>query len=89
MGIISLGYSSFFFKFLKFHAHFRNARKNLEKVFCILDNGASIYCGKFFMFRTEYMSSVVNVLTNSLKISDQTKADFFQLNLPRIHERIG
>ena len=29
------------------------------------------------MFRREYLSSVVNVLTNSVKISDQTIADFF------------
>ena len=41
------------------------------------------------MFRREYLSSVVNVLTNSVKISDQTKADFLQLNLPSIHEKIG
>ena len=41
------------------------------------------------MFRRQYLSSVVNVLTNSVKISDQTKADFVQLNLPRIHEKIG
>ena len=41
------------------------------------------------MFRREYMSSVVNVLTNRLGISDQTKADFAQLNFPRIHEKIG
>ena len=41
------------------------------------------------MFRREYLSSVVNVLTNSLKISDQTKADFDQLNLPQIHEEIS
>ena len=41
------------------------------------------------MFQKEYMSSVVNVLTNSVKISDQTKADFVLLNLPRIHEKIG
>ena len=40
------------------------------------------------MFRREYMSSVVNVLTNSVEISDQTKADFVQLNLPRIQEKI-
>ena len=37
----------------------------------------------------EYLSSVINVLTNSVKISDQTKADFVQLNLPQIHEKIG
>ena len=41
------------------------------------------------MFRREYLSSVVNVLTNSVKISEQTKADFAQLNLPEIHEKIG
>ena len=41
------------------------------------------------MFRQEYLSSVVNVLKNSVKISDQTKADFAQLNIPRILEKIG
>ena len=40
------------------------------------------------MFRKEYLLSVVNVLTNSLKILDQTIAEFFQLNLPRIHEKM-
>ena len=52
------------------------------------DNGVSSCCVKFRMFQKEYMSSVVNVLTNSVKISDQTKADFVQLNLPQIHEKI-
>ena len=41
------------------------------------------------MFRREYLSSVVNVSTNSVKISDQTKADFVLLNLPQIHEKNG
>ena len=41
------------------------------------------------MFRREYLSSVVNVLRNSVKISDQTIADFVQLNIPQIHEKIG
>ena len=41
------------------------------------------------MFRREYLSSVVNVLTNSAKISDHTKAYFAQLNLPQIHEKIA
>ena len=41
------------------------------------------------MFRRQYFSSVVKVLTNSVKISDQTIADSVQLNLPRIHEKIG
>ena len=41
------------------------------------------------MFGGEYLSSVVNVLTKSLKMSDQTKSDFFQLNLPRTHKKVG
>ena len=35
--------------------------------------------------RQEYLSSAVNVLPNSLKIYDQSKAVFSQLNLPEIH----
>ena len=41
------------------------------------------------MVQPEYLSLVVNVLTNSVKISDQTKADFVQHNLTQIHEKIG
>ena len=37
----------------------------------------------------EYLSSGVNVLSNSKKISDVTKADIFQLNLTRIEGKIG
>ena len=33
--------------------------------------------------------SAVNVLRNSLKISDQTNADFFQLNVSQMHIKIG
>ena len=40
---------------------------------------------KFSILQQEYLSSVVNVLANSLKIYDQSKAVFFQLNLPEIH----
>ena len=35
------------------------------------------------------LSSGVNVLTNSLKSSDATKADIFQFNLSRIRGEIG
>ena len=31
----------------------------------------------------------VNVLTNSVKISDQTNADFPQLNISQIHGKVG
>ena len=89
MEITWLEYSSFFSKFCKFNAHFRNAIKILEKVFYFSNNGASSCFVKFSMFRRQYLSSVVNVLTNSVKISDQTKADFAELNLPQIHEKIG
>ena len=41
------------------------------------------------MLRRDYLSLVVNVLTNSVKISDPTLADFAQPNLPRIHEKVG
>ena len=36
----------------------------------------------------EYLLSAVNVLTNSLKISDQTNADFLQLNISQMHGKI-
>ena len=39
--------------------------------------------------RQEYLSSAVNVLANSLKIWDQNKSDFFQLNLPENHGEKG
>ena len=41
------------------------------------------------MLQREYLSSGVNVLTNSLEISDVTKADILQLNLSPIHGKIG
>ena len=41
------------------------------------------------MFRREYLLSVANVLTNNVKISEQTKADLAELNLPQIHEKIS
>ena len=37
------------------------------------------------MLPQEYFSSAVNVLPNSLKIYDQSKAVFSQLNLPEFH----
>ena len=63
--------------------------KNPENVFCFWDNGPSNICLNFSMFRRQYLSSVVKVLKNSVKISDQTIADSVQLTLPRIHEKIG
>ena len=39
--------------------------------------------------RNEYLSSAVNVLTNSLKIFNQSKAVIFQQNLSEIHGKKG
>ena len=39
--------------------------------------------------RQEYLSSAANVLANSLKIWDQNKSDFLQLNFPGIHGKKG
>ena len=41
------------------------------------------------MLRQEYLSSAVNVLANSLKIYDHSKAVFFQLNIAKIHGEKG
>ena len=59
--------------------------KNPEKVFRFWDKNVWSCCRKFYVLRKEYLSSEVNVLANSLKIYDQSKAVFFQLNLPEIH----
>ena len=37
----------------------------------------------------EYLLWAVNVLTNSVKISDQTTADFLQLNISQMHGKVG
>ena len=37
----------------------------------------------------EFLSSAVNALTNSLKISYQTEGDFLQLDLAQIDEKRG
>ena len=60
-----------------------------KKFFCFRENGLWNCCGKFYILLREYLLSAVKVLTKSLKISDKTKADFFHLNLPRIHGEIG
>ena len=70
--------------------HIREMQEKIQKMsFVFLGNGASSYYVKITMLRREYMLSVVNVLTNSVKIPDTTIEDFVQLNLPQIHEKIG
>ena len=59
--------------------------KNPEKGLRFWDKSVWSCCRKFCVLRQEYLSSAVNVLANSLKIYDQSKEVFFQLNLPEIH----
>ena len=56
------------------------SQKNSEKAFCFSDNCVRIGCVKFSLLRREYLSSAVNVLTNSYKALRLTKTDFFRLN---------
>ena len=63
--------------------------KNPEKVFRFWDKSVWSCCRKFCVLWQEYFSSEVNVLANSLKIYDQSKAVFFQINLPEIDAEKG
>ena len=63
--------------------------KNPEKVFRFWDKNVWSSCRKFCILQQEYLSSLVNVLANSLEIYDHRKAVFFQLNLQEIHEEKG
>ena len=63
--------------------------KNSQKVFSFCGSGVWTYWAKFSISQREYLLSVGNALASSIKISDQTIADFFQLNISRIHEKIG
>ena len=55
-------------------------KENGEKVFSFWDNCFWIGCVNFSLLRREYLSSAVNVLTNSLKVLYITKGGFYQLN---------
>ena len=50
-----------------------------KKYFSFLDNFIWIGCGKLSLLQRKYFPSGINVLTNGVKISDLSKADFFQL----------
>ena len=63
--------------------------KKPEKAFYFLDNGVWTCCAKLCTLQREYILSAVNVLTNSLKISDETSADIFQLNISQMQGKMG
>ena len=47
---------------------------------CFWDNGVRIGCVNLSLLRREYLSSAVNVLTNTYKALHLTKTDLFRLN---------
>ena len=63
--------------------------KNPQKVFYFLENGVWTCCAKLCTLQREYLLWTVNVLKDSVKISDETNADFFQLNISQMHGKIA
>ena len=55
-------------------------QKKIRKSFLLGDNCVRIGCVRLSLLRREYLSSAVNVLTNSYKALHLTKTDFFRLN---------
>ena len=55
-------------------------QKKISKTFLFGDNCVRIACVELSLLRREYLSSAVNVLTNSYKALCLTKRDFFLLN---------
>ena len=58
----------------------KSKKKNCEKALSFSDNSISIGSVKLSLLRREYLSSPVNVLTNSAKILHILKRNFFELN---------
>ena len=54
-------------------------KKKIRKIFLFGDNCVRIGYVKLSLLRREYLSSAVNVLTNSYKALHLTKTDFFRL----------
>ena len=70
--------------------HILEMQSKIQKTFLLLEiKSFEIVAGNNAYFQREYLSSEVNVLTKSLNISDMTKGDFFQLNLPLIYGKVG
>ena len=68
--------------------HISEMQWKIHKMYFVLEIKAFKVVRKSIYSDEEYLSSGVDVLTNSLKISDITKEDFFQLNLSRIDGKI-
>ena len=69
--------------------HISEMEIKIKKKTCVFVIKAFETVAKFCILRHEYLSSAANVLANSLKIYDQSKAVFFQLTLPGIYWKKG
>ena len=72
----------FFLKYWKFNVGFTNAVINWENVFHFWDSCMWIGCLKLSVLTREYLSSVINMLTNILKNFHITKRVLFPTQLP-------
>ena len=71
----------FFLEILKIKSRFRKCKKKIAKMFfCLWDNCIWICCNELSLLRREYLSSAVNVLTNSPENLHITKRDFLEQN---------
>ena len=77
----------FSFKFLGFDVNSRNRTKKSKKVFYFSYNCICIGSGKFSQSWTGYLSSTINMLTNTSKISPNTRGDTFQINFNENDEK--
>ena len=73
---------------MKILRRFKKAIKFPKSASGFLDNCIRVEFWKFPVLWGENFSSAINVLTNSPKISDLTKREVLQLNLPESNERI-
>ena len=80
---------NFFWKCWKFNVALKNAQKSSEKDFCFWDKCIWTGCSKLSLLRTQYLSSAVGMLTNSIKIFQFTKMVFFQLNYLHVMNEYG
>ena len=78
----------FFSKCSKFDGDFTNGVKSPESFFCFLDYCIWIDCCIFSLLQREYLSSAVNMVANSPKISDITKGDIFEFYFSESEEKI-
>ena len=78
-------HTSLFFKIFKMWCRLLKFSENRQNFF-LLDNCIRIGCDKFPLLQTEYVSSAVNVSTDSLTISDISISDIRCSNFSRSDE---